>query len=75
MTRRFHHLLLAAAFGAAVATTTVVMATPPAAPEKPACLAVGAGVCFSGSTTWVAQAAAIVERENEVRFAMSGDAE
>jgi hypothetical protein len=75
MTSRFHHLLVAAGLGAAIATAILVIETPPAAPQQPACLAVATGVCFSGTTAWVASAAATLQRESEVKLAMSGDAE
>ncbi len=74
MAARAHHLAFSAIIGAALASVGVVMMMQAApAVQHDACFAVGTGVCFSGSTDWVAAAAAR-EPKLEVKMAMGGDA-
>jgi hypothetical protein len=60
--------------GAAMASLGVAMMMKPAPVEHhAACFGVGTGVCFSGSTEWVAAAAAAT-KSLDVKMAMTGDA-
>lgn len=64
---------------AGVVAGAAVLAVPPQtrqslARQNSSCLAIGEGVCFSGTTEWVAQAAAKVAVQSRVMLAMSGDA-
>lgn len=74
MAARIHHIAVSAMAGAALASLGVamMMQSAPAAPRQ-ACFAVGSGVCFSGTTDWVAAAAAR-EPKLEIKLAMGGDA-
>jgi hypothetical protein len=63
-------LTIAGASAAAVALET----PPPPLPVDHACLAIGSGVCFSGTTAWVARAAETETRPYAVMLAMAGDA-
>lgn len=73
MSTHFRFSLLATVVIVSV-STAVAMKAPRVLPPGHACLAVGEGVCFSGSTQWVAQAAETLSLQQTEMKVMIADA-
>ena len=73
MINRMQAIVLAVAALGGISAAAVALEHPAAASQDIACLAIGTGVCLSGTVNWVAHAAEISQRPANVMVAMAGD--
>ena len=73
MNRKQSIVLAVVALGGISAAAVAFKQPAPAAPRDVACLAIGTGVCLSGTVTWVAHAAESSQRPAAIMIAMAGD--
>jgi hypothetical protein len=71
---RVQSIILAAVALGGISTAAVAWKHPAPVSQEVACLAIGQGVCLSGTVSWVAHAAAQSQRPQTVMIAMAGDA-
>lgn len=70
---RTQSIILAAMALGGISTAAVALKHPVPVAQEVACLAIGPGVCLSGTVSWVAHAAAQSQRPQTVMLAMAGD--
>lgn len=74
MTKSIVFSVLASAVLTSAGFIAFASAGPLHAPKTYACLAVGQGVCMSGTTEWVAEKAAAAPRPYQIAMAVNADA-